>query len=336
MAERTTWGGFFPLEFRTPHIGVNSRIAHLKGATPFYNARSAISALISSNPVRDVLLPHYICPVVIQAVEQAGATMRFFPINPDFTFNYKELAQMARDGSLLVIPCYFGVRMPDLDALASIRSQTGCRLLLDYAQALYEPCADGFAAVYSPRKFLGVPDGGFLAVGGESGLKTPGKPERKVETSVFGDRLACHGIRLEYPGENCLDSFRLLENNMPCGNIRMSDMAMGIFKAFDHDSACERRLRNYETLAACLGKPLAESTSVPLCFPLPIAAEDFDSVRRHLIENGVFIPFYWPGQDEWMRPGRGVLAFPVDHRYDSADMAAVSELAEKFIQGRSG
>ncbi len=315
--------------------GGNTRIEHLNSALTFYNARSAIVTLIGENNIKDVVLPNYICPVVNQAVEYAGAKIRYCSVNPDFTFSYSELAAISRDETLLVIPSYFGVYMPDINALTSIRSQTGCRILLDYAQALYEPCPETFAAIYSPRKFLGVPDGGFLSVGGESGLATPEKPMEKVERSVFEDRLACHAVRREYPDDDCLDSFRFLENNMPCGNIRMSCMASDIFRAFDHNSACEKRMQNYDTLASCLDAPLVHCSSVPLCFPMPIRPEEFDSVRHHLIEEGVFIPYYWPGNDEWMKLGKEVLAFPVDHRYNSGDMAYVSELTVETMQGRS-
>lgn len=336
MAEPATCGGFFPLQTCVSTRAENSRTGHLNCATGYYNARSAIWSLISSNAIRDVLLPRYICPVVFGAVEQAGAEGRFYNVRPDLTFDYAELERLSADCSLLVVPSYFGVIMPDLGALRCVRRRTGCRVLLDYAQALYEPCPRDFAAVYSPRKFLGVPDGGFLTVGCDSGLDAPGEPETKVDPSIFGDRLSCHGIRLEYPGAACLEAFRALENGMPFGQIRMSDLAAGIFAAFDHDSACARRIENYETLAELLGEPLARHSSVPLCFPLPIRPERFDSVRRDLIEQGIFIPYYWPGNNEWMKPGKGVLAFPVDHRYDKADMAAVSERAMAVLHERQG
>lgn len=336
MAEPGPWGGFFPLEPWGSRPGENTRIAHLKGANGYYNARSAIWSLISFNSTRDVILPRYICPVVFRAVEQAGAEARAFSAAPDLTFDYSQLERMPGDRSLLVIPYYFGVRSPDLDALASIRRKTGCSILLDCAQALYEPCPDGFAAVYSPRKFLGVPDGGFLAVGRDSGLKLPEKPSARVGHAVFGERLACHGVRREYPDADCLESFRSLENGMPCGNIGMSDLAMAIFTSFDHDRACERRITNYDTLSSLLGEPLARCRSVPMCFPMPIRPEVFERVRHDLIEQGVFIPYYWPGDDEWMSPGRGVLAFPVDHRYDPGDMAELSDRAMRVLHGRSG
>lgn len=335
MGDRKTFGGFFPLEGNSASIGRNASIAHLKGALSYYNARSAIAGLIVANSITDVVLPRYICPVVMRTVEQAGARGRLFPVNPSFRFDASGLEAIVGSGSLLIVPGYFGVHMPDLNALSMIRRRTGCRILLDYAQALYEPCADEFAAVYSPRKFLGVPDGGFLLIGGASGLVSPDQPLGKVDHSIFGERVACHAMRGEYPSVDCLTSFRNLEESMPCGNLRMSRLASSMFNAFDHDRACERRVCNFETLSTALGRPTEKLTTVPLCFPGPVAPEMFDTVRQRLIQRGVFVPYYWPGLAGSVDPGRGVICLPVDHRYTCNDMVTIFEEVTRTINGRS-
>ena len=335
MADRKTYGGFFALERCHGARGENSRICHLGGAISFYNARSAIAALIRENAFRDVVLPHYICPVVHRAVEETGAPARFYPVTPDFSPDYSTLAAMVREDTLLIVPAYFGVCLPDMEALSLLSRGTGCRVLLDYAQALYEPCPAEFSAVYSPRKFLGVPDGGFLLVGAGSRLKAPAQPVHKVDQSVFGERLACHGTRGEYPSGDLLDAFRALEQNMPSGAIRMSGLAMSIFTAFDHDAACAQRTANHDALASALGSEPAGGGSVPLCYPFRVDPSRFEPMRKALIKAGVFVPFYWPGPPDLMRPGTGVLPLPVDHRYNFKDMAAVAGAVIEILHGRS-
>lgn len=333
MDDRRTFGGFFPLEKSTDFRGNNTRIAHLTGAIQYYNARSAIAGLILANSITDVVLPHYICPVVIKTVEQAGARGRFFPVSPSFRIDASGLEAMVRRDSLLIVPDYFGVYMPDLQALSAIRSRTGCRILLDYAQALYEPCTEEFAAVYSPRKFLGVPDGGFLTIGETSDLIPPAQPGARVDPSIFAERISCHALRGEYPSGEYLTTFRTLEERMPCGSFRMSGLALSMFMAFDHDRACEKRIRNYDTLSAALGRPTLQSNGVPLCFPEPVAPGRFEDIRQHLIEKGVFVPFYWPGLPDSMSTGRGVICLPVDHRYTCNDMVSIFE---EFIRTSNG
>ncbi|HOA04384.1 MAG TPA: hypothetical protein PLF04_08510 [Candidatus Fermentibacter daniensis] len=322
-----TYGGFFPIDLPRAEPPAGGAVAHLADGRRFYDGRSAIAELIRANGIADVLMPGYICPVVYKAVENAGAAWRTYKVNPGFRTDWLNLSYTAKQGTLLIVPAYFGVYMPDLDALEEMMDISGCRVLLDYAQALYAPCPPRFAAVYSPRKFLGVPDGGILVVGGGSRLKEPPVPLLKVDQTVFGDRMSCHGIRLEYPHGDALDSFRRLEREMPLGPYRMSDLASTLFDAFDHDSACAARRANYEALSAALPDGPPPCPGVPLCFPFPVEPDSFNFFRRNLISKGVFVPHYWPDLPEGVEDlGRTLLALPVDQRYTTEDMAAVAAL----------
>lgn len=45
--------------------------------------------------------------------------------------------------------------------LQDMAARFGNRLLVDNAQALYDPPMEGIDTFYFPRKFFGVPDGGY-------------------------------------------------------------------------------------------------------------------------------------------------------------------------------
>ena len=335
MPDSKTYGGFFPLEIGSVTDTRNASIEHLRFSLNFYNARSAIAELIKVNQIHDVMLPSYICPVVYQTVEKAGAKSRYFTINSDFSFDYTVLSKMAKQETLVILPSYFGVYMPDIDVLIGIMHTTGCRILLDYAQALYEPCPEAFSAIYSPRKFLGVPDGGFLSIGKESRLVPPPQPMIKVSPTVFGERLACHGVRLEYANGSSFDSFGHLEQTMPYGSLRMSELAMSIFTAFDHDAACGIRRRNYNEIASFSADVLLVKltllplllASIPLCFPLPVHKNIFSHLRSYLISNSVYVPHYWPDLTRTLDDVHNtILALPIDQRYTSDDMSVIVKL----------
>ncbi len=322
-----TYGGFFPLDLPAAQGRSGAATSHLAECRRFYDARSALAELIRANGIADVLMPGYICPVVYRAVENAGAAWRTYKVNPGFSIDYMNLSYTAKQGTLVIVPSYFGVYMPDIESLEEMMDISGCRILLDYAQALYAPCPDRFAAVYSPRKFLGVPDGGLLVVGRGSRLREPPVPLLKVDQAVFGERMSCHGIRLEYPHGDALDSFRRLERDMPLGPYRMSDLASSLFDSFDHASACEARKANYAALSSALPDGPPPSPGVPLCFPFPVTADSFNFFRRSLISKGVFVPYYWPDLPEAVDDlGRTLLALPVDQRYAPSDMAAMAAL----------
>ncbi len=322
-----TYGGFFPIDLPCGAREPGLSTAHLAGGRRFYDARSAVAELIRANGIVDVLMPGYICPVVYRAVENAGAAWRTYKVNPGFGIDWLNLSYTAKQGTLLVVPSYFGVYMPDFEALEEMMDISGCRVLLDYAQSLYAPCPDRFAAFYSPRKFLGVPDGGILVLGRGSRLKEPPVPLLKVDQTVFGDRMSCHGIRLEYPHGDALDTFRRLERDMPLGPYRMSDLASSLFDSFDHDAACAARKANYAALSGALPDGPPPCATVPLCFPFPVAPDSFNFFRRNMISKGVFVPHFWPDMPEQVEDlGRTILALPVDHRYGVEDMAAIAAL----------
>jgi hypothetical protein len=330
VPEGKTYGGFFPLDLpQSPRVE-NTAIAHLSKGCAYYNIRSAIRELIRVNGIVDVLMPGYLCPVVHQAVEGAGAAWRTYQVNPGFEIDALHLSCMATHATLVIVPGYFGVYMPDLSGLERLMDLSGCTVLLDYAQALYEPCPERFAAAYSPRKFLGVPDGGILVVGCSSRLKEPSPPPRKVDQTVFGDRLSCHGIRLEYPDGEVLDLYRGLEREMPVGPYRMSDLAGQLFRAFDHDAATGARKANYRTLQEALPYGPPPAVSIPLCFPLPVAPDRFHGIRRSLISKGIFVPHYWPELPEAVEDlGKTVLALPIDYRYRTEDMSTMADLVKQ-------
>jgi hypothetical protein len=326
-----TYGGFFPIDL--PSVIRTSRSTeHLAGCLRFYSARSAIAELIRANGISDVLVPGYLCPAVNQAVLHAGATCRTFRVSPGFTVDPVDLIKAAGQDTLVIMAGYFGVYMPDPGALEDLMDFAGCRVLLDYAQALYAPCPDRFAAVYSPRKFLGVTDGGLLVAGRSSRLETPPEPQRKVDPTLFGDRMACHSVRLEYPDGDVLGSFRRLEGAMPLDPYRMSDIATRIFDLFDHDSACAVRLENYNTLSSTLRHSPPAASSIPLCFPTPVAREVFGAIRRSLLSKGVYVPHYWPVMEKSSEDlAETALCLPVDQRYARDDMIAMAGLVRELM-----
>ncbi len=324
-----TLGGFFPLEVPASDRCPSQSTGHLETGKRFYDARSALAELIRASGIADVLLPEYTCPALFTAVTSAGAAWRTYKVRPGFVVDYQTLMYTAKQGTLVVATSYFGVYRPDLESLEEMMDLSGCRVVLDYAQALYEPCPDRFAAIYSPRKFLGIPDGGIVVVGRGSRLREP-LPVLKVEETAFGERVACHAARGEYPQGDAADVFRRLERDMPCGPFRMSDLASTLFDAFDHDSACSARRANYATLLEALPDGPPPADGVPLCFPFPVEPDSFAFFRRDLASKGVFVPHYWPDLQEGFDDlGKGLLALPVDQRYTTGDM---TEMASRLTQ----
>lgn len=72
-----------------------------------------------------------------------------------------ESLPVLEEGEYFLYANYFGIKEACVDMLAE---QYGGRLIVDNALALYSPPRSGTAALYSPRKFSGLPDGGVAVM----------------------------------------------------------------------------------------------------------------------------------------------------------------------------
>lgn len=131
------------------------------------HARGGLDLLVERLNPRRVWLPAYLCEALLTARVQERAC--FFGVG-----NALEIAPDAVGGldiaqnDLFVAIAYFG-HTPDLDTLESVRAR-GARVVVDASGALLteglERSADYLLA--SPRKFVGVPDGGLLVPVGDA------------------------------------------------------------------------------------------------------------------------------------------------------------------------
>ena len=106
---------------------------------------------------RTLWVPAYFCPPVERVLDAAGWRLRHYRLRDDLTPT-DEVQPEAGDRVVLVD--YFGVCAA---AVASgVRRFGHDRVVVDASMALFASPPQGVPTAYSPRKFVGVPDGGFL------------------------------------------------------------------------------------------------------------------------------------------------------------------------------
>lgn len=85
-------------------------------------------------------------------------------MNIDYSFysinQQLELYELKRlsSGEFILYTNYFGVKDEYVKSLSEVY---GDRLIVDNAQSFYSDVTAGPSYIYSPRKFVGVPDGGI-------------------------------------------------------------------------------------------------------------------------------------------------------------------------------
>lgn len=300
-------------------------------------ARSAFFLLVRQLSPPQVWLPSYLCGVVADAVSAAGGTVRFFPINERLEIADLAWVNEVRQGDLVVFIDYFGIR--SWRSTATTARAKGAWVVEDASQALLldEIAPEAHYAVFSPRKFVGVPEGGILLPQTDAPLGRDPLPPSPP--AWWWDSFQASLLRAEFDrhggDRRWFDLFRGSDPNGPHEPCAMSELTRVILHAHvDWQRHAEARRNNYRLLARRLPElalwPELPEDVVPLGFPIRLANRD--PVRQHLFTREIYPPVHWPIAG--LVPSEfhlshtlaaELMTLPCDQRYSSADMNRLAE-----------
>jgi hypothetical protein len=241
-------------------------------------------------------------------------------------FGMKEVPSLQK-GEWLLCVNYFGLCGPQVEELLARLPRR--QVIVDNSHALFAPPFDCLATIYSPRKFVGAPDGGYL----HAAIDVP-VPLEQDEASV--ERCVPLLVRAGHDAESGYDAFlRTQDSLVGQPPKRMSKLTQALLGCVDYESVALRRRSNFAVLLTMLGPGPTRGLSltgdaVPLSYPFFSAAA---GLRERLIRHRVYVPRYWPQLLE----GEGVPEFerylahecfplPCDQRYDAADMEHIAQV----------
>ncbi len=299
-------GGYFDIEVPRPG-------AHLyPDAHRFQSGRAAFGALLEAGRPRRVWLPWYICTSMIDTVRDSGAELLRYALTESFEVDPS--LEVGREDWLVYVN-YFGLQDERVAALLQ-RFPPG-QIVIDNAQSFYSAPTGSLATLYSPRKFFGVPDGGYLV----TRLSIASYP--RDEHSI--DRMAHLLIRAERGAEAGYAAYQNSEQTLERQPPRaMSQLTSALLAGIDYESVRQIRRSNFEQLHAALGasnllQPRLGSQAVPLCYPY---LSDSAELRSRLIAQKIFVATYWPesakdadAPELERKLSRGILPLPCDQRY---------------------
>ena len=333
MARPPTIGRFIGLE--APARAASARTFESGDCLFFRNARAGLAHLLSALERPRVWLPAYVCADLADGAASGGRTVAFYPVGGTLTPDADFLRSRLAPGDAVVGVDYFGA-VPSGRALAELAAEHRDLVWIqDRAQALW-PDADAWAdyLLYSPRKVIGVPDGGVLV------SRRGALPDPVWRSDGDIVHLLPAIQRFEDPDERHAAAwraaYRAAEDAMTAEPFRMSRLALALLPAIDVDAAVDRRRRNAAVLearvadCALLAAPRL-SRGTPL--GVPVLTDDADAVGRRMAEHGVFCPRHWPDLPSPAEAfaaehelSRRLLTLPCDHRYDAEDMARVADV----------
>lgn len=312
-------GGYFELELRSGQHPYPQAMA-------FNSARSAFRALVQARGLRRVYLPHYLCAVLEQALEGLAIDVRRYALDDELSL--ASLPDLAGDEGLLYVD-YFGLKADYIRQVLVPHYAT--QLIIDNSQALFNPPLPGIATLYSPRKFVGVADGGWL-VNGPGAMPAP--PQ-----STSRSRFAALLGRLEQAPEKHYGEYQDNEAALAAqGVLAMSASTARVLDSIDYANVAARRRRNLTLLRERLdghNRFAAWPAEQPgaLCYPLLLdTPAQATRLRKHLLEQAIYVPCYWrelidnpttPALERHL--AECLLPLPMDQRYGDADMHRLAD-----------
>lgn len=336
-------GGIFGLE--EAHEANGCTPPFLKDGDIFLvNARSGLLLLVELLLPGQVWMPSYVCGPMLQAVDKSVTRVRFYEVNYDLSVPSLEWVDCIQRGDLVILIDYFGFPC-ESSCTIRVREQ-GAWVLEDACQALLSEDIGRFSdfVLFSPRKFLGVPDGGILTLNCETDFD--GIDLESPPTEWFLKTLFATILRREFDihggGRRWFKLFREAENECPIGHYAMSDLSKTLLmQGFNYSEVSQRRIENYHILNAKLDRlalfPKLSSGIVPLGFPIRV--KNRDQVRHMLFDHGIYPPVHWPiqgivpeGFRESHKLANEIMTLPCDQRYSSKDMHRMAQLVLKGVQ----
>lgn len=302
-------GGYFELELRKGEH-------YHQDALRLNTARNCFEYILLTRKYTKVYIPYYTCEVMLQPLHKHHITYEFYHINE--SLEPVEIIQLGNSEALLYTN-YFGLKQNCVEYLASIYQS---QLIVDNAQAFYAPRIAGIDTFYSPRKFFGVPDGGYLY--------TDMILEKDISDDKSYGRMSHLLLRIEEGAESGYSLFRQSDDSLDNQPIRkMSVLTDRILSNIDYDFVREKRCENFNYLNEQLSQKNAlpvrlDTNSIPMIYPF--YAKD-ESLRTKLIDHKVFVATYWPNVLEWIslnsleyQLARYIIPLPIDQRYDKRRM----------------
>jgi hypothetical protein len=299
-------GGYFGLELR------QGEQHYHKDALCLNSARNCLEYILRARNYTKIYIPYYTCEVILEPLEKLNVTYEFYHIDellePKSEYFLKE-------NEAFLYTNYFGLKQNCVKRLAKLYKN---QLIVDNAQAFYAEPLEKIDTFYSPRKFFGVADGGYLYI--------DTKLDVELEQDFSYERMSHLLKRIDISAEFGYDDFKKNDDSLINQPIKlMSNLTSKILMSIDYDAIKLKRIENYLYLESKLKDknriqfPLNDN-AVPMVYPY--LTNDVE-LKARLIKNKIFVATYWSNVMIWAKEEsleykltNNLLPLPIDQRYE--------------------
>ena len=324
-------GSYIELDFEKNHeLFKNITQEDLKRLN---TCRAAIYHAAICYGVKKIWIAKYQCDVVKNFLERKGLIVYVYDIDLDFL----PLIESNSKDSAIVFTNYFGI-FGDSHFKKFIDKYNN--VIIDNAQALFcEPIVNCFNC-YSPRKFVGSPDGAY-AIGKNANCFHYNKDLSSISSQFLLMRyeFGCEGDGYKNKKENDkrIDDSDILE---------MSDLTYVILDSIHYDEIKKKRLENFNYARSLfdeineldIDKLIDKDIVYPMGYPLLISNLDIISEFH---KNKIYQPRFW----EYLRDDKykgtlekkfadNIALICIDQRYGKEEIDFQFEIVKELLHKR--
>lgn len=319
-----------------------------------FSGRAAIEMvlldLLDQKRAFDVHVPSYSCISMLQSFIDHDVKYRFYDVelkDGRFACDLKGV----KKGDVVLIMNYFGLDTEKTRELIAALHEKGAVIIEDITHSLLsrEPAAgQSDYLVGSLRKWLEVPAGGWAAKkNGRFAVRPDLDSDHTVDERIKGMR-----DKFEYLQGRNADKEGYLQTLSKCDNdlihtdrmLKIDRYSYGILADADIEEIRRKRRENTKILRQGLSDltekglflpDFDENEDTPLFYPVFLEHEERESLRKHLIANGIYCPVHWP---EVMGASCSIrlkeLSLICDQRYSPGDMRAICGCIREWFAAR--
>ena len=289
-----------------------------EGALKLNSGRNCLAYLIKVKKIEKIAIPYFLCDCIEDVCKKYGTQIRYYHIGEDLLptdFHIEE-------DEYLYLVNYYG----QIKAEAIERYKTEYKnLILDNAHAYFDEPIEGVDALYTCRKYFGVPDGGILYTDSRSEIE---------EQDYSYDRIGFLAGRYEKTAGEFFEISSENEERFYHEPIRrMSKLTENILRSLDYQRIKRQRVLNMIRIHERLKDVNRMLVEVPEgTFMYPLMIDNASELREKLIRQKIYIPKLWPNvlrncPKDWIewKLANNILPLPIDQRYSTEDMDYIAE-----------
>lgn len=329
MTRKGEYGGYLPLELPEGEDWFSGY-----GENNILRTNSAKAALyfaVRSSHISKLYLPHYLCRSVKEMLKSTGIRMESYYLNSGLL---PKLPDVEPDAGVLLVN-YFGI----MEEQVKKEGEKYRTVFLDHSHGFFaEPVLrDGVFNIYSCRKFVGVPDGGYLV-------------SRNCAGELEADEVSGHFSYLVTSLEQGCNA--AYQEKMECdryflGNYKgMSKITRGILSSVDYEKMRKQREENFQRIHKRL-KEYNELDIEDKAFPAYLypflpkdAVKNGKRLKAALVAEKIYVPTLWrelispayAGRREY-HLSENTVFLPVDQRYGEEDMDYLAQRVKDLLEG---